>query len=408
MSQIIRGKRLHAWRRVCQRAFARRGGTRDYRTPRLWLLSLGLLGVALGSLAQSGSVRADPSPINRSIYWGALINGDTYGRDDAPWDLGTMAIFEEHAGKALSIVHWGQTWWSCAESCGYQSFQYQINQYGTVRHRGQIPLVDWASMDASQKPVTDQPAFSLASILAGDHDAYILQWAAEAMDWGHPFFLRFNWEMNGDWFPWSEATNGNSSGEYVLAWRHVHDLFTQVGASNATWVWCPNAEYPDSIPLEALYPGDDYVDWTCIDGYNWGTNPAANPDVWKSFTELFGPTYEHLLQISPTKPMMIGETASTEFGGSKAQWITDMLAVQLPDNFPAVQAVLWFNWFHGEMDWPIESSPAAQAAFAAGLSSTYYGTSSFANLDVSPIPPLNDVPLVCAAQACLFLPVFGG
>ena len=76
-------------------------------------------------------------------------------------------------------------------------------------------------------------------MIAGRYDEYIREFAEEARAWGHPFFLRFNWEMNGDWFPWSEGVNGNPSGEYVAAWRHVHDIFAAVGATNVTWVWCP-------------------------------------------------------------------------------------------------------------------------------------------------------------------------
>jgi beta-mannanase len=30
--------------------------------------------------------------------------------------------------------------------------------------------------------------------------------------------------MNGNWFSWSERTNVNQPGEYVAAWRHVHDI----------------------------------------------------------------------------------------------------------------------------------------------------------------------------------------
>ena len=68
-------------------------------------------------------------------------------------------------------------------------------------------------------------------MISGKYDSYIPQNVAEdARDWGHPFFLRFDWEMNGNWFPWSEGVNGNQSGEFVAAWRHVHDIFTSVGA----------------------------------------------------------------------------------------------------------------------------------------------------------------------------------
>ena len=113
-------------------------------------------------------------------------------------------------------------------------------------------------------------------MIEGRYDAYIREFAEAAKAWGHPFFLRFNWEMNGNWFAWSEGVNGNQPGEYVAAWRHVHDIFTSVGATNATWVWCPNVDPGKEFDDLALaLSGRRYVDWTCLDGYNWGTNPTG-------------------------------------------------------------------------------------------------------------------------------------
>lgn len=333
------------------------------------------------------STGADAQTPSRKIYWGAMIKGNTYGFEDPPWDLRTLDTFERNAGKKLSILHWGQAWWYCGASCGYQAFHEQRGQYEAMRQRGIIPLVDWSPWDPYRNPQYDNPQFSLHTIIDGTHDAYIRQWASEAKDWGHPFFVRMAHEMNGDWYPWSERRNGNSSGQFVQAWRHVHDIFTQVGATNVSWVWCPNIDDDaNKIPLGDVYPGDAYVDWTCMDGYNWGTNPSR-PDRWKSFYEVFRPTYEKLLALTPAKPIMIGETGSTEHGGSKAEWIADALGTQLPNNFPQIGAVLWFNWNTDGMDWTIETSPAAQQAFAAAIASPYYAESEFASLSTSPIPP---------------------
>jgi beta-mannanase len=194
--------------------------------------------------------------------------------------------------------------------------------------------------------------------------------------------------MNGEWFPWNEGVNGNQPGEYVLAWRHVHDIFVEVGAQNVTWVWCPNVIGPTTIPLETLYPGDDYVDWLCMDGYNFGTHPS-HPGNWQSFGELFGETYAALQALSPNKPIMIGEMASTEEGGSKASWIRNAFTYALPEVYPDIKAVVLFNWNVHHIDWVIESSPASQEAFAQSIASRYYTENEFADLSVSPIPPWN-------------------
>ena len=323
------------------------------------------------------------SRFSTTIYWGAYVSPNVYGLSDfPPWDMSAVDVFESHTGKKLSILHWGRRWYSNGQYYGFDSALMDA-----VRQRGYLSLLDWTSWEYGQVAHQTAPLFSLSQIINGAHDAYIRQWATAAKNWGHPFFLRFNYEMNGDWFPWSEAYNGNSAGQYVQAWRHVHNIFTQVGATNATWVWCPNIDLSDSIPLEELYPGDAYVDWTCIDGYNWGPEPNHGGRWW-AFYDIFKPTYDHILAIAPDKPLMVGETASTELNGSKSNWIRDALTVQVPQNFPGVRALLWFNIDADNMDWYIESSPAAQAAFKAGIASHYYATNQFANLNVSPIPAL--------------------
>jgi len=322
------------------------------------------------------------------VYWGALASGSTYGRDNPPWDMGTVDVFESHTQKKISILHFGHPWYSPAPCWPDGYYPLLADLLDRLRQRGVIPLLDWASWSKCDASTENDADFSLARIIAGQHDEFIRQFARDARNWGHPFFLRFDWEMNGDWYPWSERINGNSPGEFVQAWRHVHDIFTSEGATNVSWVWCVNTEYPGSIPIEDLYPGDDYVDWLAVDGYNWGTQNPTHPDTWKSFAEVFRATYDRLVRLSPNKPIMIAETASSEYGGSKPNWITDALTVQLPTYFPKADAFVWFNWDMDNANWVIESSAQSQSAFAQGIGSTYYSASDFSTLEVSPIPAL--------------------
>jgi hypothetical protein len=353
----------------------------------IFVISAALFSPQLNSVAQSS-----PSP---QVYWGGWLDGDQYnGLGDAPWIDQTIDIFENNAGKRLSILHWGQPWhWG--SQAGYRGlgdgyFQwFEAANFEKVRQRGTIPMINWNSWDLSNTS-TDNPDYQLIDILNGDFDAYIAQWARDAASWGKPFFLRFNHEMNGDWFPWSEQVNGNQRGEYARAWRHVHDIFVREGATNATWVWAVNVEYasnPESSNLENYYPGDAYVDWVAIDGYNWG----IRGDVWQSFSEVFGQTYNHLLQIAPSKPVMIAEFGSTEDGGSKAEWLTDALVHQIPSNFPQIKAIVYFNRNADGMDWISETSFASQNAFAKGIASSFYSSNEFSDLSISPIPPLSSL-----------------
>jgi hypothetical protein len=228
-------------------------------------------------------------------------------------------------------------------------------------------LFTWASESSSGQ--VEQEDFELADVAGGKWDAYVRKWAEAAKQWGHPFFLRFDWEMNGNWYPWGKGVNGNQEIDYVDAWRHVHDIFAAVGATNATWVWCP---FVGPRPVASFYPGDEYVNWTCLDGYNRVTAAVG----WRSFTQIFTPAYKEITEtIAPAKPMLIAETASAESGAppgsSKAQWIEGMFA-DLPTKFPAVHGLLWFNYEEGGKGWPLDTSPAAEGAFAAGIADPRY------------------------------------
>jgi hypothetical protein len=309
-----------------------------------------------------------PTSDRRPIFWGALVDDQLTGHQ-APWDMGGPRKLEAMLGKRMSLIHFMAPFSHCSSSgCDYYPFPGE--EMETIRSHGAIPFFSWSSQ--SIPSTEEQPDYQLSDVISGRYDAFIRDWAQDARRWGRPFFLRFNWEMNGDWFPWAEDANGNRPGEFVRAWRHVHDIFTAAGATNPIWVWCPNVDFEDKFRgLRSLYPGNDYVEWTCLDGYNSGTNPAKH-DRWRSFDQLYRHSYEEIVtEIAPTKPMVLGEIASSEQGGSKAQWISEMLR-DLPTEYPKVRGLVWFDKFENGMDWPIETSASAVAAFAAGIGSRAY------------------------------------
>jgi hypothetical protein len=347
-------------------------------------LALLATGVSCGPVAGADG-RHRSIPGGATVYWGAYVAGAQYARTDAPWDFSSLGAFEAGVRKKVSMLEWGQAWYECSTSCGLRPFRADLME--KVRRHGAIPLLSWDSKHEGTE--ASDPEFKLSAIISGRYDSFLRAWASGARRWGHPFFLRFDWEMNTNRVPYSEHSNGNRPGEFVRMWRHVHDVFAEVGARNVTWVWCPNVDYATAVhPLSSLYPGDRYVDWTCLDGYNWGTNPA-DPQGWRSFEEVFGPTYALITRtIAPSKPLMVGETGCSEFGGSKAGWIADMLTRELPDKFAKVKAFAWFNKNADGMDWIIESSPAARASFARGIGLARYASNRFARLGTTPIRPL--------------------
>jgi hypothetical protein len=305
-----------------------------------------------------------------SIYWGAYAEGQyTYAHlygtangtwENAPWcDPGYQCAgpkFKSNAGKAPSIEHWGMCW-----DCSFDS-----GVAAQVVARGNIPAIDWANYGST----TD------ADIAAGKYDASIVIPKAQAIkNFGHPVFLLFDEEMNGSWYGYSPGQNGNTSASFVAMWQHIHDVFAAQGVTNVTWAWVPNVDIDGTLTsMSSVYPGDAYVDWTGLNGYNWGT-PQGN--VWMSFDTVFSRSYNNVLSIAPSKPMMIGEVASEEIGGSKSAWIADMFS-KLPTNYSHIKALLWFNWYINEKNnnwnWEMESSSSSQQAFSQGISSPYYAS----------------------------------
>jgi Glycosyl hydrolase family 26 len=211
----------------------------------------------------------------------------------------------------------------------------------------------------------DQSSYALARIAAGDHDAALRRWAAELQAWNSPVLLRFAHEMNATWYPWSVGVNGNTAADYLAAWNHLHDIFTDSGADQVSFVWAPNVPYPgDTVDMAAVFPGPDAVDVLGVDGYNWG---AGDGQEWQSPADLFGPALATLNELPGDLPILLTETASAEgaeSGVAKAAWITEF--TEFAAHADGVTGFLWFQ-AQKERDWRFNSTQQAEAAFRTAL-----------------------------------------
>lgn len=205
----------------------------------------------------------------------------------------------------------------------------------------------------------DDNSFSLEDIIKGRFDEGLAQFAQGAKMWGRPLFLSFGHEMNGNWYPWSE-----NPAEYKAAYKRVFEIFKKAGVENITWVWNPNMEPLDGVM--DYYPGDEFVDWIGIDGFNWGNTQDFSS--WLSFEEIFAKAYE-LFRSSANKPLMISEFASAEQGGNKAVWIK--ATYKSIQRMERLKAAVWFD-LKKEADWRIDSTAASRSAFAAAISDNYF------------------------------------
>jgi hypothetical protein len=172
--------------------------------------------------------------------------------------------------------------------------------------------------------------------------------------------------MNGTWFPWGRAGDGNTARLYRASWRHLVGIFHAAGADNVKWVWTPNVDGGGQYPFARFYPGNKWVDWVGLDGFNW-----AKRGEWESFTDIFGNSYDTLSRIS-SRPVIVAETGSSQSGGDKAAWASSALAEEIP-RFSRLRAVVWFSDRVGDVDFRINSSPAALHAFRSAIASPRSG-----------------------------------
>jgi hypothetical protein len=313
-----------------------------------------LLPAAASSSSTSGVERDRVALLNPSaaklvprdgVLLGAYVNPDDVWRGNEA-AFATVQRFESLLGRPLAIdLHFYD--WRDVFPSGLEEWD--------IAH-GRIPMVSWKGT-------------GLSEINSGRHDALIRQRAREIKALGAPVFLRWGWEMNGDWFAHSGSANmPNGPAKFVLAWRRIHRIFTAVGASNAVWFWCANAENAPNERWNSwrnYYPGDAYVDWVGIDGYNWGTTRPWSR--WQSFADIIRPIYR---DYASRKPIMVAETASAEAGGDKAAWIR-AADDTLRREFPSVRAFVWFEVLK-ETDWRAESSEASLAAFRSLAQHPYF------------------------------------
>ena len=103
------------------------------------------------------------------------------------------------------------------------------------------------------------------------------------------------------------------------------------------------------------YPGDAYVDYVGVDGFNFGS-------PWQTFSQVFSSGLSQAASFG--KPVYIMSMASAA-GSQKAAWITDALTTEVK-LYPSLVGWVWFNQ-NGDQDWLVNSDSNSLAAFKAAL-----------------------------------------
>ncbi len=334
-------------------------------------------GTSLGLSQPIDAVSAEASLIGvKGCYLGVF-------REGAPQNMAFIKSFEKTFNKKPAMIMWYTDYSSDfpLEGCN------NIYAYGAVPHIVWEPWI-WG----------DEEKIKLDNIISGEWDGYIEKWAKAAAAFNKTIFVRWGHEFNIEKYPWGIVNNGKDPDKFVKAYRHVHDIFTKAGATNVKWIWCfnnyssPNTNWND---WEGTYPGDAYVDWIGIDGYNWGTTQSWSG--WQSFTDMFRNQVRETSKKHPAKPVMIAEFGSAEEGGNKAQWIKDIPAA-LKISMNQVKAMVLFD-LKKECDWRATSCQRTEDAYRAIFKDPYFLSSSEDLIETTAVQEPAEKPLAIAKKA---------
>ncbi len=349
-------------------------------TSAIGAFALSIAGIALGGASHPAGAAVAPCTVQFGMY-------DT----KTPWDPTMTSIrnLDTAIGRHSSIVHW-YAQWGDAGSGSFAANQpwmlKAVRNYSSVGVAGATPLITWEAWGPAPMTVANN-TFPLTKIAAGSFDAYIDSWAVGLRGYGATVLLDFGHEMDGNWYPWGNAVNGNTPAQYISAFRHVHDRFVLAGATNVQFVWNPNVWNPAGVDQRAFYPGDAYVDWMAIDVYNWGSGGGGWASLAQGLTVV--QTYARVASLN-AKPMMLAEWASAEpvagdpAGVTKGQWTVDA-ASAMGSQFPRLKAAIWFN--QEGSTFALDSS----AGSLAGAATAFGGCGSAAPPPPPPPPPPSPV-----------------
>ncbi len=213
---------------------------------------------------------------------------------------------------------------------------------------GITPMISW------NLPLTN------GQVTNGSKDGYIHAQAAAVARYRNPVFVRPDWEMNQAIYPeWSLPAVSPS--DYIAAWQRIVTIFREAGATNAAFVWAPNA-FPGSTGTQAAawYPGDSYVDWMGLDAY-----PQSAP--WQMLLNgTDGMNSQAGFAQSRGKPLMLAEWAVTTSPTPGAA--SDSDAINLVFNWAeawpkTVKALVYFDFVTQGQDFTLASHPQAAAAY---------------------------------------------
>lgn len=267
-----------------------------------------------------------------------------------------------------------------------------------------IPTADERSEAASGHLLhinIESVPYSYAQVASGGADSKLIADAKGIAALGVPVYVTFNHEPDVK----NDQTRGTPA-QFVAAWRHVHDVFVQNGASNAVWVWVTTGWYLNFPSYASYYPGNDDVDWISWEAYSTTACPTTTNRLKDTFSQSVGPMYTWLSDghgaaagIDVSKPEMISEYGAvydSAHPAAQGAWYQSIPGL-LQTKYPNIKAIAKWDNPGGNCQYQMSVNPQTVAGVTAAGHDPY--------VNQAPPPPQQPTAAFtdqCGLLACTF------
>jgi Divergent InlB B-repeat domain len=316
------------------------------------LMGLGVT-IALIAPAASSADAASANVPGTGALFGAYVRSSSGANF---YDSATA--FEAKLGRPLAIVNKYHTW----------SDTHYSDEAALVAS-GHLVMVSWHPTDGAGDG-------SMASkVSSGQYDSLIRAAADGLKPLGDKVLLRWDFEMTQS--PGQTEYVGTPA-EFIAAWRHMHDLFVQEGATKVQWVWAPQSAGFNTDNAANYYPGDAYVDWI-------EASDVMGGHTFPTFAKLFAPMYTWA--SARGKPLMawVGVPENPSDASWKANWFAGMRDT-IKTSMPAIKGVIYYEANDSAGNFVAETTTQAWTAFKAMGSDPYFNPGASGSPTTTPTP----------------------
>ncbi len=269
--------------------------------------------------------------------------------------------FASVTGRTPQIVN---IFWQMVAAASFpQGGSFPSDDLAEMKSRSITPMVSLGTGVQDGGPT--QPDYSNGAIAGGGQDAYFASFAQAAAAFADPIILRFCWEFQqGSAQPWKYNANGNTgAAQFQQMWKRVHGIFQAQGATNVKWHWCPTT----SGVNQANYIGDAWVDYIGWDSYASSILPWNNWSYLESPSSPWAAGHQGAVNVSPTKPMIVGEYGADNSGGDATRWLSRYWRTALA-KYPRIVASVYFDAGGPEqMQWNLDLEERKMRAYREAI-----------------------------------------